>query len=286
MDPVEPVSAFPYLGSTVSQDCSNSAEVSSRIVKASQAFGSLNRRLWLQKRIKTVTMLCMFSSVTMPTLLYEQECTVLLESEIHRIQSFVMHCLRIILSISIWDNKCNTSIQKAAKQQRVSSFLSQCRLRFAGHLVRMSGNRLPRKLLVCSLPSGGQKCRWNDLLLRDLRKIGLGDDWKSKAMDRNEWKWIVRERVESVNKSEETREKKQKDERKRRREGRQMACEAALKCAHPGCEFVALSKAGLTNHTRQKHQHPQLAQCSHCHRTFHRQGLLNHQRFCPERPGN
>ena len=57
VDPVEPVSAFQYLGSTVSQDCSNSAEVSSRIVKASQAFGSLNRRLWLQKRIKTVTKL-------------------------------------------------------------------------------------------------------------------------------------------------------------------------------------------------------------------------------------
>ena len=137
------------------------------------------------------------------------ECTVLLEPEIHRIQSFVMRCLRIILSISIRDNKRNTSIRKAAKQQRVSSLLSQRRLRFAGHLVRMSGNRLPRKLLVCSLPSGrrsvgGHKCRWNDLLLRDLRKIGLGDDWKSKAMDRNEWKRIVRERVESVNKSEET----------------------------------------------------------------------------------
>ena len=193
----------------MSQDCSNSAEVSSRIVKASQAFGSLKRRLWLQKRIKTVTKLRVFPSVIMPTLLYGLECTVLLEPEIHRIQSFVMRCLRIILSISIRDNKRNTSIRKAAKQQRVSSILSQRRLRFAGHLVRISGNRLPRKLLVCSLPfgrrsAGGQKCRWDDLLLRDLRKIGLGDDWKSNAMDRNEWKWIVRERVESVNKSKET----------------------------------------------------------------------------------
>ena len=41
-DLVTPVSAFQYLGSTVSQDCTNSAEVSSRIVKALQAFGSLN----------------------------------------------------------------------------------------------------------------------------------------------------------------------------------------------------------------------------------------------------
>ena len=60
-----------------------------------------------------------------------------------------------------------------------------------------------------------QKCRWNDLLLRDLRKIDPSDDWRSKAMDRNEWKLIVRE---SVNKSEEAQEKKQKDERKHRRE--------------------------------------------------------------------
>ena len=76
----------------------------------------------------------------------------------------------------------------------------------------------PRKLLACSLPSGkrsvnGQKCRYNDVLSRDFRKIGLGDHWRSKVMDRNEWKRIVREGVESVNKSEETREK-QKDERK------------------------------------------------------------------------
>ena len=41
-DLVEPVLAFQYLGSTVIQDCSNSAEVSSRTVKASRAFGSLN----------------------------------------------------------------------------------------------------------------------------------------------------------------------------------------------------------------------------------------------------
>ena len=105
-------------------------------------------------------------------------------------------------------------------------------------------------------------------------------------MDRNEWRRIVKEGVESVNKSEETQEKKQKDERKRRREGRHMTSEAALKCVHPMCAFVALSKVGLMNHTKQKHLQPQFAQCSHCHRTFHRQGVLNHQRFCSERPGN
>ena len=141
--------------------------MTSRIVKASQAFGSLTRKLWLQRRIKTKTKLCVFSSVIIPTHLYGLECTVLLEPEAHRLQSFVMRCLRTILSISTWDNKRNTSIHKTAKQQRVSSLLSQRRLRFVGHLARMDESRLPRQLLVSALPSGkrsvgGQKSRWND----------------------------------------------------------------------------------------------------------------------------
>ena len=65
-----------------------------------------------------------------------------------------------------------------------------------------------------------------------------------------------------------------------------MASEAALHCEHPGCEFMALNKAGLVNHTRQKHQEPQLGQCAHCQRTFNRQGLANHRRFCGTRPTN
>ena len=108
------------------------------------------------------------------------ECTVLLEPEIYHRQSFMMRCLHIILSISIWDNKLNTSIHKAAtgSNECPHSYTSQRRLRFAGHLVCMSDNRFPRKMLVSSLPTGkrsvsGQKCRWNDLLLKDLRKIGF-----------------------------------------------------------------------------------------------------------------
>ena len=116
--------------------------------------------------------------------------------------------------------------------------------------------------------------------------FGLGEDWRSKAMDRQEWRQIVKREVELVNERDELQEKKQKDDRKRRREGRQMASEAALHCEHPGCEFMALNKAGLVNHTRQKHQEPQLGQCAHCQRTFNRQGLANHKRFCGTRPTN
>ena len=114
-DPAEPVSTFQYLGSTVSQDCSFGAEVTSRIIKASQAFGSLSRKLWLQWRIKTRTKIRVFASIIIPTLLYGLGCVVLLECEVHRLQSFVMRCLCTILSISIWDNK-NQHIHKQDSQ--------------------------------------------------------------------------------------------------------------------------------------------------------------------------
>ena len=290
-EPVKPVPTFQYLGSIVSQDCSTGAEVTSRIVKASQAFGSLNRKLWLQRRIKTKTKIRVFASVIIPTLLYGLECAVLLEPEVHCLQNFVMRCLHTILSISIRDNKRNTSIRKTARQQHVSTLLSQRRLRYAGHLARMDDSRLPRKLMFSALSSGkrsagGQKCRWNDLLARDLKKIGLGEDWRNKAMDRHEWRRFIKERAQSVNEHDELTEKKQKDDKKRRREGWQMTAEDALHCDYSECTFVALNRAGLTNHTRQKHQPPQLNQCTHCNRTFNRQGLANHQRVCGARPTN
>lgn len=65
-----------------------------------------------------------------------------------------------------------------------------------------------------------------------------------------------------------------------------MIAEAAFKCDYPEHQFVAISNAGLANHTRQKHQQAHLAQSANCQRTFHSQDLANHQCFCTERSGN
>ena len=166
--PVEVVSNFQYLGSVVYSDCSPTAELESRIVKASQAFRSLSRLLWYQKCIKTTTKLRIFNSVIAATLLYGLESVVLLEPHIHCLQSFIMRCLRIILRVFIWDKKRNTSIHKRAQQQQVSSKVSQRQLRLLGHIVRMDDHQLPKQLLVLHLMVGGQKSRWNNLVQRDL----------------------------------------------------------------------------------------------------------------------
>jgi hypothetical protein len=81
-DPIELVPSFQYLGSIVSSDCTSDAEISSRITKASQSFGSLNRILWHQKMIKLATKLSIFNSVVISIVLYGLDEAVLLEPQI------------------------------------------------------------------------------------------------------------------------------------------------------------------------------------------------------------
>jgi hypothetical protein len=288
-EPIEVVSHFQYLGSTVQSDCGIDTEVNSRICKASSTFQSLSRILWHQRKIQTSTKIHILNSVVLPTLLYGLECTVLLEPHVRRLESFVIRCLRIILGISIREKKRHTTIRKVAKQQRISSILLQRRLRFLGHLSRMPEERLPRQLLVCApaggkRAAGGQKNRWNDVVANDLNQCNLSRTWRELAQERDSWRTTIQQSGERLNQQAEAREKSRKDEKKRRRMLQLIDSETALHCNHPGCSFQALSREGLTNHQCQRHSSSQRTQCRHCHRTLHQQGLHNHERFCSARP--
>ena len=102
-----------------------------------------------------------FNSVVLSTLLYGLETAVFLEPQINRLQSFVMRCLRSILGVSLQDGQRDTSIRKTAHIQRVSSMLTQSRLRLLGHIMRMLEDRLPRQLLVCA-PAHGRRSAEGD----------------------------------------------------------------------------------------------------------------------------
>ena len=94
----------------------------------------------------------------------------------------------------------------------------------------------------------GQKSRWNGLVQMDLQKCGLEDSWRFAARNRNGWHSVVKSRIEDCNRLAEEEKKRSKDEQKRRREDRQMTSTTALSCDHSGCDFMALSEAGMANH--------------------------------------
>ena len=233
-------------------------EINSRICKALSAFQSLSRILWHQHKIQTRTKIRVLNSVILSTLLYGLESSVLLEPFVRCFESFVVRCLWIILGISVKQKKRHTTIRKMAKQQRISSLLTQHCLRFLGHLSRMAEDRLPKRLLV-SAPVGGkctargQKRRWSDLVVNDLKQCNLSRSWREQAQKRDSWRATIKHRVELLNKQAEDKEKAYKNEQKQRRQQCLVVSESALHCSHPGCSFQARNQAGLTNHQRQRH---------------------------------
>ena len=132
----------------------------------------------------------------------------------------------------------------------------------------MPDSRLPKQLLVCApaqgaRSAGGQKCRWNDLVQRDLVKCGIEQDWRELAQDRSAWRGVVEMCVDSINKEAEQKEDRKKDERKRAQQSRLTAALAGFACDHSSCTFTASNRAGLMNNKCQNHGPQTIGQYNH-----------------------
>ena len=283
---------FEYLGSIISEDCSLDKEVSSRISKAPRNFNSLCRVLWYQSRIKTRTKIKLFKSVILSTLLYGSETWVPLVTHVKHLQVFIMRCVRVILGVTRWDQKRNTELRAAAGLERVEVMLMRRRLRWLGHVARMEETCIPKCLVVSKLARGkhsvgGQKRRWNDVIVCDLKKCDVYSNWREQAQDRSAWRGWINAAAKDVNEELEAKEQSKKDVLKQRR---QAAChqqtQSGWRCSKHGCQFVGRSKAGLVNHVRQNHSRVAQNQrrCSHCGKLFLKQGFTMHEKFSKVNP--
>ena len=106
------------------------------------------------------------------------------------------------------------------------------------------------------------------------------------AQERAAWRGIATTMTTKLNDQLETSEKERKDGWKvRRKEGIQLAS-IELRCEEPGCMFVGQMKAGLVNHTRQRHGSKVQLQhkCTFCDKSFHKQGIIMHMKHCRMNP--
>ena len=152
---------------------------------------------------------------------------------------------------------------------------------------RMDNSRLPKCLMVCRPEGGkrslgGQKRRWCDVIQNDLQRCYLLTDWRQTASQREAWRGVVKLAADELNQELEDAEKKKKDQQKQRREEGIQPNSPLYACDVQWCPFVSLSKAGLTNHQRQKHgpTAQSVMQCSHCKKSFKKQGYLMHSKYC------
>ncbi|TNN17312.1 endonuclease-reverse transcriptase, partial [Schistosoma japonicum] len=115
-----------------------------RIQKARLAFAKL-RHLWRRRDIRLLTKGQVYRAAVRSVLLYGSETWPLRVEDIRRLLVFDHRRLRSIARVS-WDN-------------RVSNAVVRKRLRWFGHVLRMSNYRLPRRAMFCSVGIGWKKAR-------------------------------------------------------------------------------------------------------------------------------
>jgi hypothetical protein len=147
-EPVEEERAFPYLGFLMTtDDAYPQDEITNRISKASRVFNSLHLQSWQRKEISTLTKSAIYRGAVLPVLMYGSEAWVIPKTQLSRLEVFNMKCLRIILAITKYDHRTNESVLSDTQQLTIEERIRQSRLRWLGHVKRMSPYRLPLKLL-------------------------------------------------------------------------------------------------------------------------------------------
>lgn len=244
---IQQVENFKYLGSIVAADGTTAKEVEERIKKAGAVFAMMRRNIFAPKRVQRTVKLRVYSASVLSVLLYGSETWNCTAAEIRRLETFHNACLRCICGVSKLSHTRITALRSMATETSIESKISQARLRWLGHIARMSHDRTPKKMLFARLPARRPpqkpKQRWKDLVAADLRRIGVEDTWMVDSQDRTKWRRLASEGAQQL------------DEEKRKRhddsfEQKKTGC-FAFKCADCFRGFV--TARGLKIHRAQKH---------------------------------
>ena len=168
---------FCYLGSTLSSDVNIDNDISSRLVKASDSFGRLSRRLWDDHGIRLHTKLAVYKAVILTAFFYGSETWVLggFRRHVRKIEQFHMRCLA---DVRWQEKKSNTEVLQICNITGIEAFLITAQLRCSGHVLRMGDNRLPKVIFCSELEEGtrshgGQRYRYKDTLKANLKRCDI-----------------------------------------------------------------------------------------------------------------
>ena len=154
----------------------------------------LSSHVWENKKLTIQTKTAVYCACVLSTLLYGSESWTTYAGQEKRLHTFHMRCLRCILSIHWTDKVTNNIVLERAGVPTIFTLLQQRRLRWLGHVRRMSDGRIPKDLLYGELdhglrPVGRPKLRFKDTCKRDMIEIGLDvENWETLAADCGRWR--------------------------------------------------------------------------------------------------
>ena len=150
------VDKFTYLGSTLSRCVHIDDEINARIAKASSTFGRLRSTVWERKGVSLSTKLSVYRAIVLTTLLYASETWTVYQRHAKKLNRFHLNCLRKLLRVKWQDKVPDTEILEQTDMPSIFTMLRKSQLRWAGHVVRMSDKRLPKRVLYGELQAGAR----------------------------------------------------------------------------------------------------------------------------------
>ncbi|XP_066904340.1 uncharacterized protein [Halyomorpha halys] len=174
----EVVRSFTYLGSIINENQDEEEEeVKSRIAAANRAYLSIVR-LIKSRLVSRTTKFTLYKTLIRPVVTYGGKSWTLSNKSINLLDRFERVILRRILGAVCqngnWRRRKNGELFGLYKEC-ISAYIRIQRLKWLGHVMRMSEERVAHKL-YSYVPDGVRqrvrpKGRWRDAVSRDLRKI-------------------------------------------------------------------------------------------------------------------
>ncbi|KAI8511993.1 hypothetical protein Bbelb_110930 [Branchiostoma belcheri] len=192
--PLKNVSTFTYLGSVLNASGDISDEVQRRIGLTSASFGRLANRVFLNKDLTTKTKVAVYRAICLSILPYACETWTTYRRHIRTLKQFHTRCVQRILGLKWWHKVPHGEIRRRAHMEPLETLLVQRQLRWAGHVIRMQGNRLLRHILFGELTNGSpsvgvQHKRYKDNLKTNFKKCGMQPHrLEETAAERNRWR--------------------------------------------------------------------------------------------------
>ncbi|XP_058460229.1 uncharacterized protein LOC131435938 [Malaya genurostris] len=193
------VDEFVYLGSLVTADNDTSREIQRRILSRNRAYFGVRRTLRSSK-IRRRTKLTIYKTLIRPVILYGHESWTMLAEDQRALGVFERKVLRTIfggvrMEDGTWRRRMNHELHQLLGGPTLVQTAKVGRLRWAGHVVRMSENN-PVKMILYNDPTGirrrgAQRARWIDQIEDDLRTLRSYRGWRRTAMNRFEWRRLL-----------------------------------------------------------------------------------------------
>ena len=158
---LEEVSAFKYLGATLTKDSRSTIEIKSRLAITTSIMAKLDK-IWKNKNISFPTKMRLYRALVLSTLLYGCESWIMTAETTKRVQTFETKCFRRMLGISWSDRKTNDYVRaqvtsRAGPQEPLLATIKRRKLTWFGHVTRH--NSLPKTILQGTLEGGRKRGR-------------------------------------------------------------------------------------------------------------------------------